>query len=271
MATSTGPCARRSAAGSALAAAGAPLPKHLAPALAYPLVELLVALNDAGAPLEEAVAAAAEAASTVAAAAVAVATGGGGAGVGDPEAVLAAAGALDVGSAVGTVVRGDETSVPGDAAAAAAAAAAVEDNEEDDDDDDYDDNHDALERDVTAAAVAEEVAAAAEEAAAATMGVFTSTSGSGRRRRHPARILLCGAGAQGQAPALAAVLHMLQGVPAFTLSLASLISEGGGDPALGCVRGLRELLRQATRSPSLLHLSRLEAWALASAVLPRDW
>jgi len=64
---------------------------------------------------------------------------------------------------------------------------------------------------------------------------------------------------------------MLQGVPSFTVSLASLISEGEGDPAVGCVRGLKEPLRQAARSPSLLHLSRLESWALASAELPEGW
>ena len=64
---------------------------------------------------------------------------------------------------------------------------------------------------------------------------------------------------------------MLQGVPSFTVSLASLISEGEGDPAVGCVRGLKEPLRQAARTPSLLHLSRLESWALASAELPEGW
>ena len=47
LSTSTGPCARRSAAGGALAAVGAPLPRHLAPALAAPLVDVLIALNDA--------------------------------------------------------------------------------------------------------------------------------------------------------------------------------------------------------------------------------
>ena len=54
LSTSTGPCARRSAAGGALAAVGAPLRGHLAPALAAPLVDVLIALNDARAPLEPA-------------------------------------------------------------------------------------------------------------------------------------------------------------------------------------------------------------------------
>jgi hypothetical protein len=58
-----GPGARRSAAGSALAAIGAPLPRHLAPALAAPLAEILLALHDAGAPLDDRAAAAAAAAS----------------------------------------------------------------------------------------------------------------------------------------------------------------------------------------------------------------
>ena len=84
-------------------------------------------------------------------------------------------------------------------------------------------------------------------------------------------MLICGDGGQGQQTALAAATHMLQGVPSFTVSLASLISEGDGDPAQGCVRGLKEPLRQAARTPSLLHLSRLESWALASAELPEDW
>jgi hypothetical protein len=51
---------------------------------------------------------------------------------------------------------------------------------------------------------------------------------------------------------------LLNGTPTFTVSLASLIAEGAGDPTDGIVRGLMEPLRQATRSPSLLHLSRLE-------------
>ena len=220
LSTSTGPCARRSAAGGALAAVGAPLPRHLAPALAAPLVDVLIALNDARAPLEPAACAAAEKSKST--------------GVlhGDPEAILDRAGVLD-GSAGGK----DFSRV----------ASKSNDDGEDEDVEIEDD------------------APAAEVAAAALHG-----SDLGRQPR-PARVLICGDGGQGQQTALAAATHMLQGVPSFTVSLASLISEGDGDPAQGCVRGLKEPLRQAARTPSLLHLSRLESWALASAELPEDW
>ena len=222
LSTSTGPCARRSAAGGALSPVGAPLPRHLAPALAAPVVDVMRALNDARAPLEPAARAAADDARTSSTR-------------GDIcEAILDSAGVLD-GSAGR---RKDAASTE-----ASTEVAAEEDEEE----------------------AVEDEAPAAEEAAAALHGSALS------RQPQPARILLCGDGGQGQQTALGAALHMLQGVPSFTVSLASLISEGEGDPAVGCVRGLKEPLRQAARSPSLLHLSRLESWALASAELPEGW
>ena len=105
----------------------------------------------------------------------------------------------------------------------------------------------------------------AAEAAAARLSASSSST------PRPVRVLICGDGAQGQRAALAATLHVLQGVPARAVSLAALVAEGEGDPAVGVVRGLREPLRDAARSPALLHLSGLESWALAAAELPPEW
>jgi hypothetical protein len=94
-----------------------------------------------------------------------------------------------------------ETSALGDAEGLAAAevkatAAAAAAAEEEDDDDD------------AAAEVIDGASAVAAAAAAAAAGV---SGGGGGRLRRPARILLCGAGPQGQQSTLAAILHMLQG------------------------------------------------------------
>ena len=230
MQTATGPCALRSAAGGALTTMGAPLPRHLAPALSSSVLTALRALIDAGAPLDSTIADAVRASNG---------------GALDAEAVLLRAGVLD-----------------GEVAAAAERGASREEEEEEEEDDERDDERDGGGRD--GGNDAEKTAA--YEAAAALSG-----HGPGGPKRHPVRILLCGSGAQGQGASLAALVHVLQGVPSFTVSLASLLAAGGGDPAVGCVQGLKEPLRCAARSPSLLHLSRLEAWALAAADLPADW
>ena len=222
--SATGPCARRSAVGSSLFLARAPLPRHLAPVLSTPLVQILTVLKKAGAPLETAVAGA-------------ITASGGGA-KGDPETMLEAARILDGSISIENRTSGNFP-----------ATAAREDDEQEDGEATWDEN--ALEQDAWAVAAA--------------MGM------NGQRCCPPVRVLVCGDGEQGQRSVLMATLHALQGVPTFTVSLPSLIVEGGGDPALGIVRVLTEPLRQVTRTPCVLHLSRIEAWALASAELPSEW
>jgi orotidine-5'-phosphate decarboxylase len=102
----------------------------------------------------------------------------------------------------------------------AAAAATGNDDEQDEGDEEDHDNDagddPALSRDAAAAAAAEEAAAAAMD----VCGAGAARIGGARRRQcRPVRILICGAGAQGQQAALATILHMLQGVSTYTVSL----------------------------------------------------
>jgi hypothetical protein len=135
--------------------------------------------------------------------------------------------------------------------AAAASEAAVEAFSDDDDADLRD-------------AVFGDAAASSSTVSSAVFSAAAAVSGAGRDGARPAsaRILISGTGDQGQNRVAAAVLHALQGIPCRGLSLASLIAEGEGDARLGVVKCLREPLRRASRSPSVVHLRALETWAL---------
>ena len=184
-------------------------------------------------------------------------------GDGDAEALLIAAGAVDAAGAGADRVGGERRRGKiADAFDDVAGDEGANDSDDVDDSANLDDvNGDA---DDSADDLFDASVSAAEAAAARLSASSSSTP-------RPVRVLICGDGAQGQRAALAATLHVLQGVPARTVSLAALVAEGEGDPAVGVVRGLREPLRDAARSPALLHLSGLESWALAAAELPPEW
>ena len=95
-------------------------------------------------------------------------------------------------------------------------------------------------------------------------------SGAGRDGARPrsARVLVHADGDQGQKTIVAAAMHALQGAPAVSLSLASLIAEGEGEATRGVVKALREPLRCASRAPSVVHLASLETWALEGVEAP---
>jgi hypothetical protein len=80
----------------------------------------------------------------------------------------------------------------------------------------------------------------------------------------PCRLLVGGAGERGQAAVAGAALRLLEGCPAHAVSLPTLVVEGAGDAAAGCVAVVAEALRRADRSaPCVLYLPRLETWAVA--------
>ena len=87
-------------------------------------------------------------------------------------------------------------------------------------------------------------------------------------RPRSARVLVHADGDQGQKTIVAAAMHALQGAPAVSLSLASLIAEGEGEATRGVVKALREPLRCASRAPSVVHLASLETWALEGVEAP---
>eukprot|EP00887_Chlorella_sp_A99_P007781 scaffold20.g7781.t1 len=91
----------------------------------------------------------------------------------------------------------------------------------------------------------------------------------GGQHYQPCRLLLAGEGEQGQEAAAGAALRLLEGCPTHLLSLPSLLVAGEGDVTAGVVSLATEALRRASPgAPCVLHLPRLEAWALSQARVP---
>jgi len=229
LAEAPAPCSRRSAA-LALSPAVAPLPYHLGRALAPPLAAALAALRRLRVRLPPVAAAAdAELAACAADAPPQVL-----------EAALVRAGAV-------RAPPGDVAALLRRAAGAAASAAAELADAADDAVSDGDDEDDDADEWADALAVGPPQPAALSRLAAPPGASL--------------RLLLCGAGEQGQSAACAAVLHALSGWALHSVSLPALLSEGWGHAAEGAARALREPLRQARLGALVLHLPCVDAWA----------
>jgi hypothetical protein len=233
------PCSARGAS-QALAPRAAPVPHHLAPLAAAPLAHALAALSRLGPLLPAAAATAAQAARHV------LEQGDGGVGV---EEALTAAG----------VIAPPAESMAELLARAERVAASLEQPDEQDGDDAMSEGSSGDDEDN---AVAAGDGGAGGVPPAALLRIQRSVA---RQYQHGSlvRILVCGAGGRecGQSVVSGALLGVLSAWPVHSVSLATIVSLGAGDPASGAPKALAEPLRHARQGAAVLHLPALDAWA----------
>ena len=238
------PCSARGAS-QALAPRAAPVPHHLAPVAAAPLAHALAALCRLGPSLPAAAATASQAAFHV------LEQGDSGMGV---EEALTAAG----------VIAPPAESLAELLARAERVAASLEQPDDQDGDDAMSEGSSGDDEDNAVAAGDGGVEGVTP---AALLRIQRSVA---RQYQHGSlvRILVCGAAGGrecGQSVVSGALLGILSAWPVHSMSLATIVSLGAGDPASGAPKALAEPLRHARQGAAVLHLPALDAWAAGGA------
>ena len=236
------PCSARGAS-QALAPRAAPVPHHLVPVAIAPLAHALAALARLGPVLPAAAATAAQAARHV------LEQGDNGAGV---EEALTAAG----------VVAPPAESMAELLARAELVAASLEQPDEQDGEDAMSEGSSDDDEDVPAGDGGADGGGGGGMPSAALLRIQRSVA---KQYQHGSllRILVCGASGRecGQSVVSGALLGVLSAWPVHSVSLATIVSLGAGDPTSGAPKALAEPLRHARQGAAVLHLPAVDAWA----------